>query len=193
MWRHVCVPEEGGWVRFWWEDIRKKGGQGFKTWWTRAGGRTGGLGQGRGGQRGLPQKWRQRQSYNPLVFFHPQTLVCAKGWQRAHLWLTKLSVVSSTGGSLLGRLIRGLWKIACSWALIFSACLRNFLALRMAGTPLRSRWAAFRCHTSYLAYFTVTCCFLGTSYCGVQAKIEEKGKRRSEFIRSDKKLFKCLL
>lgn len=97
------------------------------------------------------------------------------------------------GGSLLGRLIRGLWKISCSWALIFSACLRNFLALRMAGTPLRSRWAAFLCHTSYLEYFTVTCCFLGTSYCGVQAKVEEKGRRGSQFIRSDKTLCECLL
>lgn len=100
---------------------------------------------------------------------------------------------------MLGRLIRGLWKIACSWALIFSACLRYFLALRMAGTPLRSRWAAFLCHTSYLEYFTVTCCFLETSYCGVQAKMEEKEgggkkKRGSEYIRSDKTLCKkCLL
>lgn len=84
------------------------------------------------------------------------------------MWLTYLSVVSKMGGSLLGRLIRGLWEIACSWALIFSACRRSFLALRMAGTPLRSRWAAFFCHSSYLGYLPG---FLGTSYCGVQAKV----------------------
>lgn len=92
----------------------------------------------------------------------------------AHLWLTYLSVVSKMGGSLLGRLIRGLWEIACSWALIFSACLRSFLALRMAGTPLRSRWAAFLCHSSYLGYLLG---FLGTSYCGEQAKVGRRTKR----------------
>lgn len=44
-----------------------------------AGGGIGGLGQGRGGQRGLPQKWRQRQSYNPLVFFSPSKLLSVQG------------------------------------------------------------------------------------------------------------------
>lgn len=105
------------------------------------------------------------------------------------MWLTYLSVVSKMGGSLLGRLIRGLWEIACSWALIFSACLRSFLALRMAGTPLRSRWAAFLCHSSYLGYLLG---FLETSYCGVQAKVGSGGgwggERRegSEFTSTDK-------
>lgn len=56
----ACLCAGGGWVGL--RDgggrgggIRKKG-QGFKTWWMRAGGGIGGLGQGRGGQRGLPQK-----------------------------------------------------------------------------------------------------------------------------------------
>lgn len=47
-----CLCAGGGWG---WEGALEKG-QGVKKWWMRAGGGIGGLGQGRGGQRGLPQK-----------------------------------------------------------------------------------------------------------------------------------------
>lgn len=69
-------------------------------------------------------------------------------------WLAWLWERGSMAGCLLGMVIRGRWKSAPSWAWAFSACLLNFLARRMLGSPRLSLWA-FCCHTSYLENLTL--------------------------------------
>lgn len=71
-----------------------------------------------------------------------------------HFWDVLIWTCGTMAGCLLGRVMRGRWKLVCSSSWIFSTCLLNFRASRMDGTPLLNLWAAFCCHTSYLEYFT---------------------------------------
>ncbi len=70
-----------------------------------------------------------------------------------HLWDVLIWMCGRIAGCLLGRVMRGRWKLTCSSSWTFSTCLLNFLASRMDGTPLFNLWPAFLCNTSYLEYF----------------------------------------
>lgn len=80
------MPEEDGWVGLKGGIRKGPGGQEVvdesrgRDWWARTG-------QGRS-KRTATEMTSETKLSSPSLFFSHQTLVCAKGWQRAHLWLT---------------------------------------------------------------------------------------------------------